>query len=74
MQFPEDWPGIFIRGDEAFWLAMQLNIVLHPEEADEFALVIARDSVAGLATLLASCDVRKKPTPTVAQLVQPEAN
>jgi hypothetical protein len=27
VQFNDDWPGLFIRGDNAFWYAMQLELI-----------------------------------------------
>jgi hypothetical protein len=57
MQFDNDWPGIFIRGDNAGILAMYLREVLASSQADP----ITQLQVEGLASLLASCDVRSNP-------------
>lgn len=65
VQEPGDWPGVFIRGDDAFALSCQVYQALErlgPElETDTFILRIMRNNLKGLAELLESCDMRKKP-------------
>jgi hypothetical protein len=34
MQFQDDWPGLFIRGDDAVMLAFSINIVSEIVERD----------------------------------------
>jgi hypothetical protein len=55
VQFGDDWPGVFIRGDNAMRYAMHLRIALQNGiDADP----IGNTVIAGLARLLASCDTR----------------
>ena len=53
VQFGDDWPGAFIRGDNAFHYAMSLQAVLDGR-ADVFQII----AVKGLLGILQSCDVR----------------
>jgi hypothetical protein len=41
VQFGKDWPGLFIRGDNAAWLAFQLNQAIEELEQnpDNFMMV-----------------------------------
>lgn len=55
VQFGDDWPGIFIRGDNAFAYARHLRALIDNPE-DVFGIAAA----AGLATLLESCIVGKE--------------
>jgi hypothetical protein len=63
MQPEGDWPGIFIRGDNAFGYAMQLRTLLaHMEERSKSEKIpnselMAWASVQELANLLLSCRV-----------------
>lgn len=63
VQFGDDWPGIFIRGDNAFGMAMSLKAVrealknLPPGPAKAFGL----PTLENLIELLGSCDVRTNP-------------
>jgi len=52
----DDWPGVFIRGDNAAWYAMQLNILMSnlPDTIDVFT----RSSINGLISTLESCLVK----------------
>lgn len=61
IQFGDDWPGVFIRGDNAFALAMSLQAVLGGRKD-----VFSEASVRGLLELLQSCDTRRlnSTTPT----------
>lgn len=58
MQFGEDWPGVFIRGDNAFFYAQLLmaadKILRSETKLDAFML-------SGLRDLLLSADIRKTP-------------
>lgn len=59
MQFGDDWPGVFFRGDEALLFARSLGAVaialktLNLAENDKFLLRI----VEGLEATLSSCSV-----------------
>lgn len=52
IQFGDDWPGVFIRGDRAGWLALKLGEAMsHIPEAQLFL----RLEVQGLINLLGGC-------------------
>jgi hypothetical protein len=54
VQFGNDWPGVFIRGDNAGWYALQLQAFLKdPGDAD----ALVRSQLRGLADLLSGCVV-----------------
>jgi len=52
-QFGDDWPGVFIRGDNAFAYALALQAVL-----DGRADVFAKASAGSLLKLLQSSNIR----------------
>ena len=53
VRFGDDWPGVFIRGDNALAYAMYIHRFLeHPED------LIAKANLEGLARLLIGCDAR----------------
>lgn len=61
-QFGEDWPGVFIRGDNAFAYAMALEMIFGehgkvPEEHKEISDQVNYSMVRGLITVLRSCIV-----------------
>ena len=49
--FGNDWPGVFIRGDNAMWYALQLRMVQTPDR-------LAAIQIEQLRTLLESCQVQ----------------
>jgi hypothetical protein len=55
--FGEDWPGVFVRGDEATYyaevLAQSIEAIRAGREPSKMDLVV----LSGLADLLASCRV-----------------
>ncbi len=69
MQFPGDWPGLFIRGDQAFAYAAALETVL-PDAAKAHPIYAA--FLHGLIQDLRSCDSRLKPECQQAQLIPEE--
>ena len=69
MQIGDDWPGVFIRGDNAMAYAMQLEAVL----AGHFD-PINRGVLQGLVSTLRGCDVRKRPDVQMAELTQKESD
>lgn len=77
IQEGNDWPGVFIRGDDAFGAGVQLLHALErlgPEaETDTINLVILRNSLKYLANLLDSCNTRNNPQPQRVTLVKPES-
>jgi hypothetical protein len=54
LQFGDDWPGVFIRGDNALSDAQMLEMALPYLPADAW---IARSVITGLITTLRSCRV-----------------
>jgi len=42
VQFGDDWPGTFIRGDNAFGYAMHLEIILDASKADPISCAVLR--------------------------------
>ena len=58
MSFGDDWPGVFIRGDNAIHFGMTLKRVLNGEvkekELDPITVAVLR----GLVELLESCQVK----------------
>lgn len=59
-QFGDDWPGVFIRGDNAYALAGALEGFLKDQDiaAMEPMQAFNAGMVHGLIKLLRSCDVR----------------
>lgn len=52
IQFGDDWPGVFIRGDNAFYLAVHLlGLIKHSEDE------ISRSAMVGLYELLRGAQV-----------------
>jgi hypothetical protein len=79
MEFPGDWPGIFIRGDNAFMFTMAIDVVLNDMDAmiDERGErstrrfdIIQMNILRGLGKLLAGCDTRTNPTTQKVQLIE----
>lgn len=60
LQFGDDWPGVFFRGDTAIGFAVQLQRaidLLAPQDNPE--LVVMCRVLQGLLDELQSCDVRR---------------
>ena len=57
MQFGDDWPGVFIRGDNACWYAQQLSLLLKSNNEPH---PITRETLWGLVKILESCKVMQK--------------
>ena len=59
LKFPDDWPGVFIRGDEALGYAGELRVLLAGVEKRAAKLPqdegSARVRIEQLAALLESC-------------------
>lgn len=53
MQFDNDWPGVFIRGDDAMHFAMNLKALLHAGVSAE--MWPAEAVLTGLVNTLAAC-------------------
>lgn len=54
VQFGDDWPGIFIRGDNAAWYAMNLQEIVKKIAPNDF---MAKACVEGLLNLLTGSNV-----------------
>jgi hypothetical protein len=68
MQFVEDWPGVFIRGDNAMAYSEVLAaLIVQYKTGEVMPALWAR--VANLERLLASCDARRKTEAQMAKLV-----
>lgn len=66
MQFGNDWPGVFIRGDNAAGYAIALRTHLTNPGQDAFAEMY----VKSLLELLEGSNVQNNPTPQMALLVE----
>jgi hypothetical protein len=75
VRFGEDWPGVFVRGDDAIMFAVVLKKFLRSQEFDEQSIEEAgqRLELRRLTDLLNSCFVKRDPrlaghiTPETAQ-------
>lgn len=63
IQFDEDWPGVFFRGDTAAHFGMTLTAMLEKAERGNVPGWLEVAVLKGLAKDLASCDLRLKPKP-----------
>lgn len=57
VQFGDDWPGIFFRGDDALATAMYLQYVLDNQKTEVTTDMIAVVAIERLQKLLSSCRV-----------------
>lgn len=56
LQFNEDWPGIYIRGDNAAFYAMQLrHLIRYVEKNADHIDFYALNTAKSLVDLLSSC-------------------
>lgn len=56
LEFEGDWPGVFIRGDNAFGYALALEMLIADESPQHRQMALM--NLNGLAELLRSCDTR----------------
>lgn len=64
IQFGDDWPGVFIRGDNALYFATALRgMLMVIENLREPELQILRKVITGLCSDLESCDSRDQRSP-----------
>jgi len=54
VQFNDDWPGLFVRGDNCFGYAMNLSILRDKIEAGQTITPLEMGSLEGLINLLGS--------------------
>lgn len=57
IQFGDDWPGTFIRGDCSFYYAMHLAMLLD-DNTDEAVKIFSKMILRGLLSDLQNSDVR----------------
>lgn len=58
VQINDDWPGIFIRGDNAMFYGMALKTLLHMlKDETDIGRSLAISPLYGLVELLASCNI-----------------
>lgn len=57
IQFGDDWPGVFFRGDNALYFGYMLNSLLNNIEIAKDNIIIT-SVLKGLANDLTSCDYR----------------
>lgn len=57
-QANDDWPGVFIRGDNASNFSLWLREIIEDFEAGKPVNAFAISILKGLASTLESCDVR----------------
>lgn len=65
MQCNDDWPGVFIRGDDAFAHSLHLQVLLDDSNASPTEKALAKMYGLELHALLRSCIVKdgKYPSP-----------
>jgi hypothetical protein len=58
LQINEDWPGVFVRGDNALYYAMALDRVLDQlDQSREIVDIISLSSLKSLVDTLRSCAI-----------------
>lgn len=57
VQFGDDWPGVFIRGDNASWYALQLRLLLPRLDPSE------QIGLSGLLSALEGSDLTRRTRP-----------
>jgi hypothetical protein len=57
IQFEDDWPGVFIRGDDAYYYASELQDLLEAISHLPNEVKVRRRVLDGLADLLRSCNI-----------------
>ncbi len=60
LQINDDWPGLFIRGDNAFHYAAHLAIVLERINAEDNSTAVSSAVIHGLLDDLLSCRKMKE--------------
>jgi hypothetical protein len=61
LQINEDWPGLFIRGDNAFGISMEINhllVILNKEEITSSELDLIKLNLKKIQTLLQSSQIK----------------
>jgi hypothetical protein len=60
MRFGDDWPGVFIRGDNAFGFAVALDLAIKDCERREESLEMQLPQLHSLRELLVSCVISEE--------------
>lgn len=60
VSFDDDWPGIFIRGDDALKYSNYLCDLLRKTDADSFTTVLVKGQLRVLQGLLQECEIKKE--------------
>ena len=55
VQFGDDWPGVFIRGDQACWAGRMLSLLIEHDLLKDEVDVISKMTIEGIADMLSSC-------------------
>jgi hypothetical protein len=58
-RFGDDWPGVFIRGDNAMYYAMVLDVLVKAAQGKDIIPSIYHGVLAGLVDDLKSCDMSR---------------
>lgn len=69
MIFEGDWPGVYLRGDNALATAFWLEQVINKSESGQVLGEIDLRRMRGLLSLLYSCDQRLHPVCQIAELI-----
>jgi hypothetical protein len=56
-QFGDDWPGVFIRGDNAMYYAMILGMMIKQAQGKDIIPSVYHGILTGLVDDLKSCDM-----------------
>jgi hypothetical protein len=67
IQFGDDWPGLFLRGDDAFFYAQLLDELLAALKEGREAGSVTREAIEGIKEFLLSVKVDEAQTPTKLQ-------
>lgn len=76
MQFGNDWPGIFLRGDHSMAYRMALDTALRALQMKDLAMcsIMTQVQLGGLRDLLCSCDTRTNPEAQIVPISGPFAS
>lgn len=60
VQFGDDWPGVFLRGDNALGYALALREQLDGDAVESASNPLTRIKLRGLLRTLTACDVTQE--------------
>ena len=58
LQINDDWPGVFIRGDQALHFAFTLKMILENRKDIKWHPIMEETVLKGLMDTLSSCEVK----------------